>query len=117
MFVVEVCRQYRLWAHFFLEKRKRKFIPLPWRIGEIVLKSITNIDEFLVEFDKLNLKLADEVKGFNPNQMFMNHMIYVGYSVSFTNTFLFGEEEGEARVLNQFLLKESKKILKLWLAH
>jgi hypothetical protein len=27
----------------------------------------------------------------------MNHMIYVGYSISFSNTFLFGEEEGDSQ--------------------
>jgi hypothetical protein len=97
MFVVEVCKQYRFWAHFFHEKRKRKFIPLPWKIGEITLKSTTNINEFSVQFDQFNLKVADEVKGFDPNQLFMKHMIYVGYNVTFANTFLFGEEEGDSQ--------------------
>jgi hypothetical protein len=46
IFVVEVCKQYRFWAHFFHEKRKKQFIPLPWKIGEIMLKNTANIDEF-----------------------------------------------------------------------
>jgi hypothetical protein len=46
IFVVEVCKKYRFWAHFFHEKRKKQFIPLPWKIGEIMLKNTTNIDEF-----------------------------------------------------------------------
>jgi hypothetical protein len=29
IFVVEVCKQYRFWAHFFNEKRKRQFTPFP----------------------------------------------------------------------------------------
>jgi hypothetical protein len=97
IFVVEVCRQYRFWACFFHEKRKKQFIPLPWRIGEITLRNVVNIDEFSVQFDQFKLKLANEIKGFDPNQLFMNHMIYVGYSISFANTFLFGEEEGDSQ--------------------
>jgi hypothetical protein len=61
------------------------------------LRSTTNIDEFSVQFDQFNLKLADKFKGFDPNHMFINHMIYVGYNVAFANTFLFGEEEGDSQ--------------------
>jgi hypothetical protein len=52
IFVVDVCNQYKFWAHFFHEKRNKQFIPFPWRIGEILLRNISNIDEFLVQFDK-----------------------------------------------------------------
>jgi hypothetical protein len=38
LFTIEVCKQYKFWAHFFNEKRKKQFIPLPWRIGEIIVK-------------------------------------------------------------------------------
>jgi hypothetical protein len=93
-----VCKKYRFWTHFFLEKRKRKLLHFPWKVGEIVLKRITNIVVFSVQFDQLNLKLADEVKGFDPYQTFMNHMIYVGYSVAFANTLLFEEEEGDNQI-------------------
>jgi hypothetical protein len=58
---VEVSKQYRSWLHFFLEKIKKQFIPLPWRIGEILLRSISNIDEFAVHFDQYNLKFVDEL--------------------------------------------------------
>jgi hypothetical protein len=70
---------------------------LPWRIGEITLRNVVNIDEFLVQFDQFKLNIVDEIKGFYPNQLFMNHMIYVGYSISFSHTFLFGEEEGDSQ--------------------
>jgi hypothetical protein len=36
LFIIEVCRQYKYWAHFFNEKRKKQYIPLIWRVGEIV---------------------------------------------------------------------------------
>jgi hypothetical protein len=38
------------------------------------------------------LKLADLVKLFDPQQFFMNHMIFVGFSVSYVNTHIYGEE-------------------------
>jgi hypothetical protein len=57
------------------------------------LKIVKNIDEFLVQLNQFNLKLGDEFKVFEPYQTFMNHMIYMGYSVAFENTFLFEEEE------------------------
>jgi hypothetical protein len=32
LFITEVARQYNFWLHFFHEKRKKQFIPLPWKI-------------------------------------------------------------------------------------
>jgi hypothetical protein len=97
IFIVEICKQYKFWAHFFNEKRKKQFIPLPWKIGEITVKSIAHLDEISTQFDLFNLKKANEIKGFNPNQLFMTHMTSVGYSMSFSKTFLFGEEEGDSQ--------------------
>ena len=48
IFVVEMCRQCNFGAIFFHEKRKKQFIPFPWRIGEITLRNIVNIYEFSV---------------------------------------------------------------------
>ena len=45
-----------------------------------MLKNTTNIDEFSVQFDQFNLKKEDEIKGFDPNQLFMKHMTSVGYN-------------------------------------
>jgi hypothetical protein len=53
LFVIEVCRQYKYWAHFFNEKRKKQFIPLPWRVGEIYVKHISHLDEYVVQLDQL----------------------------------------------------------------
>jgi hypothetical protein len=63
MFVIEVARQYRFWVHFFHDKRKKQFIPLPWKIGEIQLRGISKIDEFAVQLDQYSLKFAEEIKG------------------------------------------------------
>ena len=67
---------------------------MPWRIEEITLRNVLNIDNFLVQFDQFKLNTVDEIKGFYPNHLFMNHMIYVGYSIPFAHACLFGEEEG-----------------------
>jgi len=59
------------------------------------LKKSTDIDEFSVLFYQFNLNKADEIKGFDHNRLFMKHMTYVGYSVSFASTFLSREEEDD----------------------
>jgi hypothetical protein len=50
IFMVEVCRQYKFWANFFYQTKKRKFIPLLWKVGEISLKSASKISEFATQF-------------------------------------------------------------------
>jgi len=37
--------------------------------------------------------MENEIKWFDPNQCFMNHMTYVGFGVSYVDTCLFQEEE------------------------
>jgi hypothetical protein len=96
LFIIEVARQYKFWFHVFYEKRKKQFIPLPWKVGEILLRGIAKIDEFASYFDQYNLKFAEEIKGFDPNHLFYNHMISVGISPALVNTLIFGEEEGDS---------------------
>jgi hypothetical protein len=64
--MIEVCRQYKFWENFFLQRKKKQFIVFPWKFGEITLRSTTKIDEFATQFDQYNLKLEDLVKGFDP---------------------------------------------------
>jgi len=97
MFLVEVCKQYRFWSHFFHEKRKNKFIPLPWKIWEIMLKNTAKLMNFSVHFDQFDLKKENEIKGFDHNQSFMKQITLIGYNVSFSNTFLFGEEDDDSK--------------------
>jgi len=61
------------------------------------VKFIAHLDETSTHFDLFKLKQANEIKGFDPNQLFGTHMISVGYSASFSKTFLFGEEEGDSQ--------------------
>jgi hypothetical protein len=88
LFITEVARQYGFWLHFFHEKRKRKFILLPWKVGEIVLRNMNKIDEFLTHFNHLNLKYENKIKGFDPSNISMDHMQSVGFSSAFTQTIL-----------------------------
>jgi hypothetical protein len=70
---------------------------LSWKVGEIVLRNITKIDEFSTHFDHLNLKYAEKIKGFDPSHIFVDHMQSVGFSNAFTQTIIFGEEEGNTQ--------------------
>jgi hypothetical protein len=79
--------------HFFHEKRKKQFIPLPWKIGEFVLRNINKIDEFANHFNNVSLKYAEKIKGFDPNKIFVGHMLSVGFNNSFIQTVLSEEEE------------------------
>jgi hypothetical protein len=46
-----------------MTKGKSQFIPMSWKIGQILLRGISKIDEFVVQLDQYNLKFADEIKG------------------------------------------------------
>lgn len=41
------------------------------------------------------MKFSKEIKGFNPNHLFLDHMVSVGFNNTLINTFIFGEEEGD----------------------
>jgi hypothetical protein len=83
MFVAEIARQYNHWLHFFHDKKKKQFIPLPWKVGDLVCRNVNKIDEFAVHFKKLNLTYAERLKGFDPNGIFREHLLAVGFSSSF----------------------------------
>jgi hypothetical protein len=53
---------------------------------------MNKIDEFANHFHNLNLKYAKNVRGFEPNGIFVEHMLTMGLKNSFTHTIL-GEEE------------------------
>jgi hypothetical protein len=87
-----VARQYNFLLHFFHEKRKKQFIPLPWKIGDFVFRNMNKINEFANHFHNLNLKYAERIKGFDPNGIFVEDMLALGFRNPFIHTFL-GEEE------------------------
>jgi hypothetical protein len=93
MFVVEIARSYNYWLHFFHEKRKNQFIPLPWKVRDFIFRNMNKIDEFVGHFYSLNLKYVEKVKGFDPNGIFVEHLLDIGFNNSFINTIL--NEDGD----------------------
>jgi hypothetical protein len=75
MFLLEVARKYDFWLHFFHEKQKKQFIPLPWKVGDFVFRSMNKIDEFENHFHNLNLNYDENIIGFDPNGIFLEHIL------------------------------------------
>jgi hypothetical protein len=95
MFVAEIARQYNHWFHFFHEKKKKQFIPLPWKVEDFVCRNIKNIDEFVRYFKKLNLMYVERLKGFDPNGIFREHLLAVSFSNSFIHRHLTEDRDSE----------------------
>jgi hypothetical protein len=83
MFVTQIARKYNHWLHFFHGKRKKQFIPLPWKVGDFMFINVNKIDKFAGHFKNLNLKYDERIKGFDPNGIFQEHLLSVGFSISF----------------------------------
>jgi hypothetical protein len=47
----------------------------------------------LNHFNNVNLKYAEKIKGFDPNKIFVEHMLSVGFNNSFIHTILNEEED------------------------
>jgi hypothetical protein len=93
MFLAEIVRQHTYWLHFFLEKRKRQFIPLPWKVRDFIVRNMNKIDGFTGHFHGFNLKYAEKVKGFNPDGIFVEHLLAVGFNSSFIDIILKEDED------------------------
>jgi hypothetical protein len=74
--------------HFFHEKRKKQFIPLPWKVGDFVFISMNQIDEFANHFHKLNIKYVEKIRGFDPNGIFLEQVLTLGFINSFIHIVL-----------------------------
>jgi hypothetical protein len=96
LFTIKVCRQYKYWAHFFNEKRKKSNSSLYHvKIGEIFVKNISHLDEFTTHFDQFNLKEVHAIHGFDPNNLFSTHMFTIGYGSSFNKSIQLEEGGGD----------------------
>jgi hypothetical protein len=95
MFVIEITRQYNHWLHFFHDKRKKKFLPLPWKVGDFVCININKIDEFASHFKNLNLTYVEMLKGFDPNGFFRENLLSVGFSNSFIHRRLTKDKDSD----------------------
>jgi hypothetical protein len=74
--------------HFFHEKRKKQLIPLPWKARDLVFRNVNKIDEFIGYFSNLNLRYAKRLRGFNPNGIFVEHLLAIGFNNYFIHTLL-----------------------------
>ena len=70
-------------------------MPLPWKIGEFIVKHITHLDELENHLQKICLKEAKFVPGFDPDDKFMVHMELFGRQSFFTKIEQFQEVEGD----------------------
>ena len=51
-------------------------------------RNINKIDKFSGHFKKLNLEYAERLKGFDPNGIFREHLLVVGFNTSFIHRHL-----------------------------
>ena len=73
MFVIKVARQYNYWLHIFQEKKKKRFIPLPWKVEDFMLRNVKKIEEFVACFSNLRLIYVETLTGFDPDKIFLQH--------------------------------------------
>jgi hypothetical protein len=95
MFVAEIARQYKHWLHFFHDNKKKQFITLPWKVGDFMCRNVNKIDEFVGHFKKLNLTYVERIKGFEPNGIFREHLLAVGFNSSFIHRHLTEDKESD----------------------
>jgi hypothetical protein len=69
-----------------MTREKKQFIPLPWKVGDFVFRNVNKIDEFAGHFKNLNLRYVERLRGFDPNGIFLEHLLAVGFSSSFIHT-------------------------------
>jgi hypothetical protein len=96
LFIIEIVRQYTFWFHIFSKKRKKHFIPLPWKVGEIILRGISKINEYASYFNHYDLIFIEEIKGFDPNHLFYNHFLSIGLILALLNSGVSREEENDS---------------------
>jgi hypothetical protein len=68
----------QLLVPYVANKEKKQFIPLPWKVGEFVLKNVNKIDEFAVHSSISNLRYAEIIRGFDPYNIFRQHLQTLG---------------------------------------
>jgi hypothetical protein len=61
---------------------------LPWKVGEFVLKNINKIDNFAAHSSISNLRYAKIIRGFDPYNIFRQHLQTLGLNDCFLNKHL-----------------------------
>ena len=57
------------------KEEKKQFIPLAWKVGEFVLKNVNKIDEIAAHSSNFNLRYAESIRGFDPDNIFRQHLL------------------------------------------
>jgi hypothetical protein len=60
-----------------------------------VFRNINKIDEFAGHFNNLNLKYVERLRGFDPNGIFVEHLLADGFNNSFIHTLLNEERDND----------------------
>jgi hypothetical protein len=60
-----------------------------------VCRNVNKIDEFAGHFKKLNLTYAERIKGFDPNGIFREHLLAVGFNNSFIHRHLTEDRDSD----------------------
>jgi hypothetical protein len=84
---------------------------LPWKVSEILVNNVSNIDEFTFQFESYKLNVSDYVKGFDSQQFFMNYIISTSFSDSYINTYIYEEEENEENNSQEKIIKDLETII------
>jgi hypothetical protein len=61
---------------------------MPWKIGEFVLKNVNKFDDFAAHFSISNLRYDEHIKGFDPYDIFRQHLHSLGLDDCFVNKHL-----------------------------
>jgi hypothetical protein len=48
---------------------------LSWKIGDFIFMNINKIDEVMNHFNDVNMKYVENIKRFDPNKIFVEHMM------------------------------------------
>jgi hypothetical protein len=60
-----------------------------------VCRNVNNINEFTGHFKNFNLTYAERIKGFDPNGIFREHLLAVGFSSSFIHRCLIEDRDSD----------------------
>ena len=60
-----------------------------------MFRNINKIEEFIGHFNNLNLRYAERIRGFDPNGIFLEHLLAVGFSISFIHTRMNEDRDNE----------------------
>jgi hypothetical protein len=63
-----------------------------------MFRNINKVDEFANHLNNVSLKYAENIKGFDPNKIFVGHMLSMGFNNSFIQTILNEEEAGNNQI-------------------